>query len=81
MKNRLLPLFLVLGAYSAYSQVGVGKLDPNASSQLEVFAEDRGILIPRVKLKNSTDKTTVINGSSGYENSLMVFNTELIARQ
>ncbi|MFC4750004.1 hypothetical protein ACFO5S_21305, partial [Flavobacterium branchiicola] len=79
MKNRLLPLFFVLGAFSAYSQVGVGKLDPNPSTQLEVFAADKGILIPRVKLKNSTDKTTVVNGSAGYENSLMVFNTELVA--
>ncbi len=31
MKNRLLPLFVVLGSYSAYSQVGVGTIKPNAS--------------------------------------------------
>ncbi len=31
MKNRLLPLFVVLGSFSAYSQVGVGTKTPNAS--------------------------------------------------
>jgi len=31
MKNRLLPLFFVLGAYSAYSQVTIGKREPNPS--------------------------------------------------
>jgi len=31
MKNRLLPLFIVLGCYSAYSQVGVGTKTPHAS--------------------------------------------------
>ncbi|TDO94935.1 hypothetical protein EV145_11521 [Flavobacterium sp. 245] len=31
MKNRLLPLFVVLGTISAYSQVGVGTLNPKSS--------------------------------------------------
>ncbi|SHM36347.1 hypothetical protein SAMN05444366_3034 [Flavobacterium saccharophilum] len=31
MKNRLLPLFVVLGTYSAYSQVGIGTLSPKTS--------------------------------------------------
>lgn len=31
MKNRLLPLLVVLGSYSAYSQVGIGTKTPNAS--------------------------------------------------
>nr|MBU3861780.1 hypothetical protein [Flavobacterium sp. MC2016-06] len=80
MKNRLLPLFFVLGAYSAYSQVGIGKLYPDTSSQLEVFATDKGILIPRVKLESSTDKKTIhLDEGKNYENSLLVFNTETVA--
>lgn len=81
MKNKLLPLFVVLGAYSAYSQVGVGTLTPKPSAQLEVFSNDKGVLIPRVALKSTTDKTTVTHGSGAlpYENSLLVFNTATIA--
>ena len=31
MKNRLLPLFLVLGMYAAHSQVGIGTKTPDPS--------------------------------------------------
>jgi len=31
MKNRLLPLFFVLGIYSAHSQVGIGTKNPSTS--------------------------------------------------
>lgn len=48
MKNKLLPLLFVLGAYGAYGQVGIGTPTPNLSSQLEIVASNRGILIPRV---------------------------------
>lgn len=48
MKNKLLPLLFVLGAYGAYGQVGIGTPTPNLSSQLEIVASDKGILIPRV---------------------------------
>ncbi|WP_131474522.1 hypothetical protein [Flavobacterium sp. KMS] len=76
MKNKLLPLFFVLASYSAYSQVGIGTTMPNSSSQLEVVADDKGILIPRIQLKNSTDVTTIVTGNV---NSLLVFNTATIA--
>jgi len=33
MKNRLLPLFVVLGCYTGYSQVGIGTLTPKSSRQ------------------------------------------------
>ncbi|OXB01963.1 hypothetical protein B0A72_18155, partial [Flavobacterium pectinovorum] len=76
MKNRLLPLLFVLGGFSAYSQVGIGKLDPSPSAQLEVFATDKGMLIPRVKLTSSTDATTI---GKGNVESLLVFNTNAIS--
>ena len=72
MKNKLLPLFFVLASYSAYSQVGIGTTMPNPSSQLEVVANDKGVLIPRVQLKSLTDAATITNGNV---NSLLVFNT------
>ncbi|WJS94030.1 hypothetical protein NYQ10_18240 [Flavobacterium johnsoniae] len=71
MKNRLLPLLFVLGGYSAYSQVAIGKQEVTPSAQLEVFATDKGILIPRISLKSSTDDRTV----PGVVESLLVFNT------
>ncbi|WP_426486147.1 hypothetical protein [Flavobacterium sp. 2] len=75
MKNKLLPLFLFLGSYAAYSQVGIGTPMPNSSAQLEVVASDKGVLIPRVNLTGSTDVTTIKNGNV---NSLLVFNTASI---
>ncbi|RXM41545.1 hypothetical protein BOW57_20615, partial [Flavobacterium sp. YO64] len=76
MKNKLLPLFFVLASYSAYSQVGIGTTMPNPSSQLEVVANDKGVLIPRIQLKNITDASTIANGNV---NSLLVFNTATAA--
>ncbi|MBL0738723.1 hypothetical protein JI750_17640 [Flavobacterium sp. GN10] len=76
MKNKLLSLFLFLGSYAAYSQVGIGTPMPNASSQLEVVAADKGVLIPKISLTGSTDATTIKNGNV---NSLLVFNTSTIS--
>ncbi|KAF2343133.1 hypothetical protein DMB71_00170, partial [Flavobacterium tistrianum] len=72
MKNRLLPLLFVLGSYSVYSQVVVGKKEVTTpSAQLEVYAADKGILIPRIPLTSSTDIITV----PGVVESMLVFNT------
>ncbi|MCV9930625.1 hypothetical protein OIU83_23400, partial [Flavobacterium sp. LS1R49] len=80
MKNRLLPLLVVLGSYSAYSQVGIGTLNPDASAQLEVLAKNRGVLIPRVELLSSTDVTTIKKNEKGnYTESLLVFNINTIS--
>lgn len=74
MKNKLLPLFVVLGlgSFSAYSQVGIGTNNPDASAQLHVQATNRGVLIPNVKLTSTTDVVTIKSPAE----SLLVFNTE-----
>ena len=72
MKKRLLSIALFVGAFGAYGQVGIGTLTPNASSQLDVVANDKGVLLPRVTLNSTTDTTTITNGNV---NSLLVFNT------
>ena len=72
MKKNLLPLALLLVGTTAYSQVGIGTLTPNKSSQLDVVSTNKGILIPRVALENSVDATTI---TAGNINSLLVFNT------
>ncbi|WP_289660894.1 hypothetical protein [Flavobacterium panacagri] len=76
MKNKLLPLFVALGSYSAYSQVGVGTLTPNSSAQLDITSKDKGLLIPQIALKSSTDTETI---KPGNVESLLVFNTSTIA--
>ncbi|SFI79979.1 hypothetical protein, partial [Myroides guanonis] len=76
MKKRLLTVAFLMGALGAYSQVGIGTTNPNKSSQLEVVAKDKGILIPQIALKSSTDKTTITHGNI---TSLLVWNTNTIA--
>lgn len=71
MKKQLLTVTLLMGTFVASAQVGVGTLDPNKSAQLDVVAEDKGILIPRVQLTSVTDTTTITNGNV---ESLLVFN-------
>ncbi|MCX2681958.1 hypothetical protein OOZ15_18550 [Galbibacter sp. EGI 63066] len=45
---------------------------PDASSQLDVVASDKGILIPRVALTSVSDTTTIMNGNV---ESLLIYNT------
>lgn len=66
-------LFL-LGVNSVFSQVGIGTENPEPSAALEIFASDKGILIPRVSLQSTTDQTTITGALS---NGLLVFNTSI----
>ncbi|OXA98871.1 hypothetical protein B0A75_13130 [Flavobacterium oncorhynchi] len=76
MKIYISIIVLFLCGFVAYSQVGIGTPMPNSSSQLEIVASNRGVLIPRVSLINSTDVSTIANGNV---NSLLVFNIAAIA--
>ena len=70
----LYSLFLVMGiAFVGHAQVGIGTSVPNASAQLDVVSTDKGMLIPRVPLTSTSDKTTIVNGNV---NGLIVFNTQ-----
>ncbi|MDC8002417.1 hypothetical protein POV26_15320, partial [Aequorivita todarodis] len=72
MKLRLLFIALLGITYSMYGQLGVGTPMPNESTQLDVVASNRGIMIPRIGLTDTSDQTTITNGN---EESLLVFNT------
>jgi len=65
----------ILFSSGLYSQVGIGTPQPNPSSQLEVVATDRGVLLPQVPLTSSTDTQTIINGNI---ESLLVYNTSTV---
>lgn len=74
MKNKLLTTAFFVGVLSAYSQsqVGIGTKTPNASSQLEIVSNNKGVLFPQVSLTSSTDNTTITQGNV---NSLFIYNT------
>lgn len=74
MKNKFLSFFFALSFYSAYSQVVIGKKENDPSTQLEIFAADKGVLFPRVALTGLTDASTIAKGNV---NSLFVFNTTI----
>ncbi len=67
---------IVLFSSGLYSQVGIGTPQPNPSSQLEVVATDRGVLLPQVPLTSSTDTQTIVNGNI---ESLLVYNTSTVS--
>lgn len=76
--NKLQLLSILVGLFfiqMTFAQVGIGTEDPNLSAQLEVSSTHSGILIPRVALESTTDRTTIRYGNV---NSLMVFNTQTI---
>ena len=72
MNKKLLSVSLLLVGLQSYSQVGIGTLTPNQSAQLDVVSNNKGILIPRVRLTSSKDASTI---QKGNVNSLLVFNT------
>ncbi|MEP1490528.1 MAG: hypothetical protein ABJK28_19065 [Algibacter sp.] len=74
MKNSLVFILFIL-SLTGYSQMGVGTTFPNESAQLDVVSSDKGILIPRVTLQNSTDTTTISADSLNNPISLLVYNT------
>ena len=70
MKNIIfIMLLLIVGV--AKAQVGVGTPLPDNSAQLDIVSSDKGMLIPRLALSNSTDAVSITEGNVL---SLLVFN-------
>jgi len=72
MKTFIILLLFFLYSFYSLAQVGIGTTSPNASAELDVTASDKGILIPRVSLLNTSNATTPINNPA---TGLMVYNT------
>lgn len=70
MKHYIFLLFTLFYC-NAYSQVGIGTDEPHSSSLLDVFSQNKGVLIPRVSLVATNSSKPVDNP----ENSLLVYNT------
>ncbi|MFM9403216.1 hypothetical protein ACKLNQ_14975 [Myroides odoratimimus] len=74
MKKITLLAVLLGTTYFANAQVGIGTPDPATSAELDIVAKagNKGILIPRVELKNTKDFQMA--GKSTESTSLLVFN-------
>lgn len=73
MKKNLTTLAFFIAVWGAYSQVGIGTAIPNKSAELTLMSADKGLLIPNIALKNTTDTTTIQNGNV---ESLLVYANE-----
>lgn len=71
MKTTYTILLLLLTTLTMYSQVGINTIDPSESSILDIYSDDKGVLLPRVALTGTTDTSTI---ASPIE-SLLVYNT------
>ncbi len=74
MKKIILPIILSFISVFAVSQnVGINSTGaaPNTSAILDVDATNKGLLVPRVNLLNTTDITTIVSPAT----SLFVYNT------
>ncbi|MEC4115932.1 hypothetical protein VSP20_03020 [Myroides phaeus] len=72
MNKRLISAGLLMSSLAINAQVGVGTSTPNKSAELTVASTNRGLLIPQVPLKSTTDKSTITNGNV---ESLLVYAT------
>ena len=70
MKTSFTIVALCLLVNVAKAQVGIGATTPDPSSQLEIVATDKGVLIPRITLENrpgSPGKVAPVNGLLVYQ--------------
>src|SRR5690554_2828950 len=79
MKNAILTyggliLLLTIGTNQTLAQVGVGTTNPNASSALDIVSNERGLLVPRIALTQTSVAAPVVSPAS----SLLVFNTATV---
>lgn len=86
MKKITLVAALVGVSYFSNAQVGIGTSSPAESAQLEIKAEDKGVLIPRVELVSLTAFSVKIKDTSKaiaslQEESLLVYNTATITAE
>ncbi|QJB32566.1 hypothetical protein HF329_15035 [Chitinophaga oryzae] len=76
-KLSLLVTFFFLLAATARAQVGIGTKTPHASASLDITANDKGVLVPRVALRDVSDSYPIaVSPATG----LLVFNTAADAK-
>ncbi len=73
MKRILLSILFFFQLLLSVAQVGIGTTTPDPSSQLDITASDKGILIPKVSLVDVTD--TMLDGVNTAATGLLIYNT------
>lgn len=63
-------VFLFFFSITTFSQVGIGTVNPNTTTMLDVTANDKGILIPRL---NNAQLNAIVSPPQ----SLIVYNTDV----
>ncbi|WP_299363529.1 hypothetical protein [Winogradskyella sp.] len=71
MKNIIYITALIICSSMASAQTGVGTLTPDPDAALEVSATDKGLLLPRIALTNSTLAAPL----SAHKEGMAVYNT------
>jgi hypothetical protein len=64
-------LLFLLFSTSVFAQTGIGTTTPDASAKLDVSANNKGFLPPRVTLTSASDASTIASPATG----LLVYNT------
>ena len=72
LKNIIFVFFLFFLTNYIFCQVGIGTSNPNQSSILDLYSDNKGLLITRIPLQSITDNTTIAGGNV---ESLLVYNT------
>lgn len=71
MMRLVLTIVCLITVISTYSQVGIGVIPPDPSSEMEVASSNKGVLIPRL---NDGEMTTLGTGAGVTEKSLLIYN-------
>ena len=71
MKKTLYFLLLFLITFHAQSQIGIGTISPNPNSILELSANNKGFLLPRIALTSTSSPAPL----SGFVEGMTVYNT------
>ncbi|WP_158963397.1 hypothetical protein [Myroides fluvii] len=72
MIRKVIPLFALILSTSAMAQVGIGTKKAASAAQLDIVAEKKGVLIPRVKLEVLTQYAPI---EGDQVESLLVYHT------
>ena len=68
--NKITILFILVSIV-LQAQVGINTTTPNTNAELDVFSNNRGLLIPRITLVNTTDFSPL----SAHVAGMIVYNT------
>jgi microcystin-dependent protein len=75
-RNKIFILFALLFSFfspSGYAQIGFNNPNPDSSALIDMKANDRGLLIPRM---TTTDRDLMTAGGKKVAHSLLVFDTD-----